>query len=52
MLLLLVLLLRGVLWATGVEYADYFAGAQFIDFLLGPVTVLLAVPRSRCAGML
>ncbi|MCP5152861.1 MAG: LrgB family protein [Ectothiorhodospiraceae bacterium] len=39
-----ILLLGAVLWLTGVDYADYFAGAQFIHFLLGPVTVLLAVP--------
>ena len=39
-----ILALGGTLWLTGVDYADYFAGAQFIHFLLGPVTVLLAVP--------
>lgn len=39
-----ILILGTVLWATGVEYPAYFAGAQFLHFLLGPVTVLLAVP--------
>lgn len=27
-----------------IEYADYFRGAQFVHFLLGPATVALAVP--------
>ena len=30
--------------ATGADYQAYFAGAQFIHFLLGPATVALAVP--------
>jgi putative effector of murein hydrolase len=33
--------------ATGTPYATYFAGAQFIHFLLGPATVALAVPLAR-----
>ena len=33
-----------LLEATGTPYARYFAGAQFIQFLLGPATVALAVP--------
>lgn len=33
-----------VLKAVGVSYDTYFAGAQFIHFLLGPATVALAVP--------
>lgn len=37
-------LLVGVLWLTGTSYATYFDGAQFVHFLLGPATVLLAVP--------
>jgi hypothetical protein len=32
------------LLATGTSYATYFAGAQFVHFLLGPATVALAVP--------
>jgi len=36
----LILLLR----ATGTDYDTYFAGAQFVHFLLGPATVALAVP--------
>jgi len=39
-----VALLIGVLVLTGSTYDDYFAGAQFVHFLLGPATVALAVP--------
>jgi predicted murein hydrolase (TIGR00659 family) len=42
--LIAVLLLAGVLTASGIEYRTYFAGAQFVHFLLGPATVALAVP--------
>lgn len=34
----------GLLLATGTRYGQYFDGAQFIHFLLGPATVALAVP--------
>ncbi|THB66064.1 MAG: LrgB family protein [Gammaproteobacteria bacterium] len=30
--------------ATGVTYEDYFKGASYIHFMLGPATVALAVP--------
>jgi predicted murein hydrolase (TIGR00659 family) len=33
-----------ILSVTGTSYDTYFAGAQFIHFLLGPATVALAVP--------
>lgn len=39
-----VLVLAAVLLATGVTYPTYFAGAQFIHFLLGPAVVALAWP--------
>jgi predicted murein hydrolase (TIGR00659 family) len=39
-----VLALVGVLKATGLSYAQYFEGAQFVHFLLGTATVALAVP--------
>ena len=39
-----VLVLAGGLLATGVSYPSYFAGAQFIHFLLGPAVVALAWP--------
>lgn len=39
-----VAILIAVLTLTGTSYEDYFAGAQFVHFLLGPATVALAVP--------
>lgn len=33
-----------LLWATGTPYEQYFAGAQFVHFLLGTATVALALP--------
>jgi predicted murein hydrolase (TIGR00659 family) len=39
-----VVLLVSVLYATGTPYKTYFDGAQFVHFLLGPVTVALAIP--------
>jgi predicted murein hydrolase (TIGR00659 family) len=33
-----------LLWSSGTNYGTYFAGAQFVHFLLGPATVALAVP--------
>jgi hypothetical protein len=36
-----------VLVASGMSYQRYFAGAQFVHFLLGPATVALAVPLAR-----
>jgi predicted murein hydrolase (TIGR00659 family) len=39
-----VLAIAGGLLATGVDYQTYFAGAQFIHFLLGPAVVALAWP--------
>ncbi|WP_127106556.1 LrgB family protein [Pararhodobacter zhoushanensis] len=42
--LIAVVLLGLMLWATGTPYAVYFEGAQFVHFLLGPATVALAVP--------
>lgn len=48
-LLMAIVLVAGLVVATGTPYADYFAGAQFVHVLLGPATVALAVPlwRSR-----
>ena len=39
-----VALLIAVLYVTGTPYKTYFDGAQFVHFLLGPVTVALAIP--------
>jgi putative effector of murein hydrolase len=33
--------------ATGTTFPAYFAGAQFVHFLLGPATVALAIPLVR-----
>ena len=48
--LLAVTLLVGLLLVTGTPYPDYFEGAQFIHFLLGPATVALAVPLYQHLG--
>ena len=39
-----ILALGGGLLATGVPYPSYFAGAQFIHFLLGPAVVAMGLP--------
>lgn len=45
-----ILLLVAGLLATGMPYAAYFEGAQYIHFLLGPATVALAVPMHAALG--
>ena len=45
--LLSVLALVGFITVADIPYAEYFAGAQFVHFLLGPATVSLAVPLYR-----
>lgn len=42
-----VALIALVLIVSGMSYQRYFAGAQFVHFLLGPATVALAVPLAR-----
>lgn len=42
--LMAVLILAALLGLTATPYRDYFEGAQFIHFLLGPATVALALP--------
>jgi len=42
-----VVLLGGLLLASGTPYPSYFEGAQFVHFLLGPAIVALAVPLHR-----
>jgi putative effector of murein hydrolase len=34
----------GLLLASGTDYKQYFAGVQFMQFLLGPAVVALAIP--------
>ena len=45
--LIAMLIVVGVLIVTGTSYKDYFDGAQFVHFLLGPATVALAIPLYR-----
>jgi putative effector of murein hydrolase len=45
--LIAILVVAAIVLATGTSYATYFSGAQFINFLLGPATVALAVPLAR-----
>lgn len=45
--LIAVVLLVGMLLLTDTDYPTYFAGAQFVHFLLGPATVALAIPLYR-----
>lgn len=47
-----VAMLIGFLLLSGISYADYFDGAQFVHFLLGPATVALAVPLYQQLGKL
>ncbi|MGB7286924.1 MAG: LrgB family protein [Salaquimonas sp.] len=42
-----VVLIVSVLIFTGTSYDQYFEGAQFVHFLLGPATVALAIPLYR-----
>ncbi len=43
-MLLSILMLVGLLLVTGTPYRVYFEGGQYVQFLLGPATVALAVP--------
>ena len=45
--LIAILVVVGLLLATGTPYDAYFQGAQFVHFLLGPATVAIAVPLYR-----
>ncbi|HEX4741300.1 MAG TPA: LrgB family protein [Caulobacteraceae bacterium] len=45
--LIAIVLTAAAVLASGASYATYFAGAQFINFLLGPATVALAAPLAR-----
>ncbi len=45
--LVAIVVVAAIVLATGTPYQTYFAGAQFINFLLGPATVALAVPLAR-----
>jgi putative effector of murein hydrolase len=45
--LIAIVLVAAVVLATGTSYAAYFDGAQFINFLLGPATIALAIPLAK-----
>jgi putative effector of murein hydrolase len=45
--LVAIVIVAGVVLATGTSYQTYFAGAQFINLLLGPATVALAIPLAK-----
>jgi predicted murein hydrolase (TIGR00659 family) len=45
--LIAVAIISVILVVSGTDYQTYFAGAQFVHFLLGPATVALAVPLFR-----
>lgn len=45
--LIAVAIMAAMLTVTGTPFETYFAGAQFVHFLLGPATVALAVPLHR-----
>lgn len=45
--LMAVAFLSAILLSTGTQFPTYFAGAQFVHFLLGPATVALAIPLVR-----
>ena len=49
--LIAIFLVAGVVLATGTSYHTYFSGAQFINFLLGPATIALAIPLARNARL-
>ncbi|MET0866382.1 MAG: LrgB family protein [Nakamurella sp.] len=48
--LIAVVLVAAVLLIFGISYDDYWAGAQYVSFLLGPATVALALPLHRQAA--
>lgn len=46
-LLIAIVIIGALLMTTRTPYENYFAGAQFLHFLLGPATVALALPLFR-----
>jgi len=49
--LLAIVMVASLLYATGTDYQTYFNGAQFVHFILGPATVALGVPFYRNFGL-
>jgi putative effector of murein hydrolase len=50
-ILIAIFLVSVVVLVTGTSYKIYFEGAQFINFLLGPATVALAIPLAKNAKL-
>ena len=48
--LIAIVLVGAILLGTRTSYQTYFTGAQFINFLLGPATIALAVPLAKNVG--
>lgn len=47
-----IVIVAAVVLATNTDYKNYFDGARFINFLLGPATVALAIPLARNARLI
>ncbi|MGC1522201.1 MAG: LrgB family protein [Steroidobacteraceae bacterium] len=45
--LVAIFLVAVVVLVTGTSYETFFAGAQFVNFLLGPATIALAIPLAK-----
>lgn len=45
--LIAMVLVGTIVEVSGISYKEYFSGAQFINFLLGPVTIALAIPLAK-----
>jgi len=50
--LIAIVVITAFLWLTGLPYESYFEGAKFIHFMLGPITVALAIPLFSYWGRL
>ncbi len=50
--LIAIVVITVFLWFTGMPYESYFDGAKFIHFMLGPITVALAIPLFSYWGRL
>jgi len=50
--LIAIAIAAAVVLATGTSYKTYFSGAQFINFLLGPATIALAIPLAKSARLI
>ena len=50
--LIAIVVITAFLWLTGTPYESYFDGAKFIHFMLGPITVALAIPLFSYWGRL